>query len=67
MIAASIGKPGALTLKECQERLGHSNMSTFYDRYVHSPKDEGHRQRNALDCLWSDADPDVSSLAARRL
>lgn len=53
LIAAQIGRPGALTLKECQERMGHSNMATFYDRYVKSPVDENDRQRNALDALYA--------------
>lgn len=53
LLAERIGQPGALTLKECQERLGHSNMSTFYDRYVHTAVDDNNRHRNALDDLWA--------------
>lgn len=66
MIAANIGKPGALTLKECQERLGHSNMSTFYDRYVHSAKDENNRQRDALDALWADPEDEKVTRLKRK-
>jgi integrase len=67
MIAASIGTPGALTLKECQERMGHSNMATFYDRYVKSPKDEGDRVVDALDAMWrTDDTAPLLTLGGRR-
>lgn len=42
-----LGQPGALTLKEIQERAGHSSAIMTLDRYAHSPVGDVQRKRHA--------------------
>lgn len=46
---AAIGQPGALSLKEIQERAGHSSAVMTLDRYARSPRRDVNRYRAALD------------------
>lgn len=46
---AAIGQPGALTLKEIQERAGHSSAVMTLDRYARSPLRDVNKYRAALD------------------
>jgi integrase len=44
-----IGRDGALTLKEIQERYGHSSAVMTLDRYAHTGKPDRSARRRALD------------------
>lgn len=50
-LVASIGRPGALTLKEVSDRVGHSSAVMTLDRYAHAPADQTERRRNAMSNL----------------
>jgi hypothetical protein len=49
LLVDRIGQPGALTLKEVQERLGHSSAVMTLDRYAHAGQQDHDKTRNALD------------------
>ncbi|WP_426241851.1 tyrosine-type recombinase/integrase [Nocardioides sp. LHG3406-4] len=56
-----IGTPGALTIVEIAERLGHASTKMTLDRYAHSQPDRD--KRNATAALW--ATPNVTRLDRR--
>ena len=57
LLVDRLGHPGALTLKEAQERLGHSSAVMTLDRYAHAGQQDHDRSRTALDAaLGSGAD-----------
>ena len=63
---AAIGQPGALSLKEIQERAGHSSAVMTLDRYAKSPRREVNKYRAALDAAEHVEMPDnVTSLGVR--
>jgi integrase len=51
LVVDRIGQPGALTLKEVQERLGHASAVLTLDRYAHTGKRDNAKQRHALDSV----------------
>lgn len=52
-----LGQPGALTLTEITERVGHASAVMTLSRYAHAPRDADNRRRNALDAIHADAEP----------
>jgi len=57
LLVDRLGQQGALTLKEVQQRLGHSSAVMTLDRYAHASQQDHDRSRNALDAaLGSGAD-----------
>jgi integrase len=46
-----LGQPGALTLKEIQERVGHSTAVMTFDRYSHTSKVRRQQRRAALNAV----------------
>lgn len=64
---AAIGQPGALSLKEIQERAGHSSAVMTLDRYAKSPRREVNKYRAALDAAARVEMPEnVTSLTTKR-
>lgn len=57
-LVAMHGQPGALSLKEIQDRAGHSSAVMTLDRYAHAPADDIERKRDAVDGLFSTTTPD---------
>lgn len=49
-----IGQDGAFTLKEIQERYGHSSAVMTLDRYAHSGKPDRVARRRALDAMQAE-------------
>lgn len=49
LLVDRIGQPGALTLKEIQDRLGHSSAVMTLDRYAHRSRTKHDEARAALD------------------
>lgn len=63
LLVDRLGQPGALTLKEVQERLGHSSAVMTLDRYAHAGQQDHDRSREALDAaLATDRDTNVIPL-----
>jgi len=60
MLVDRLGQPGALTLKEVQDRLGHASAVMTLDRYAHSQATERDRKRKALGDMFA-ADPDAAT------
>lgn len=64
---ANIGQPGALTLKEIQERAGHSSAVMTLDRYARSPRRDVNKYRAALDAAAFHTDAaNVTPIDAKR-
>lgn len=62
-----IGQPGALTLKEIQERAGHSSAVMTLDRYARTARRDGGRRRAALDAATQpELMENVTNLRGRR-
>ncbi len=57
LLVGTLGQPGALTLTEIAERLGHST-TVLLQRYAHSPRDRSEHRRNALNALATAQQPD---------
>lgn len=67
LLVDRLGQPGALTLKEVQERLGHSSAVMTLDRYAHAGQQDHDRSRTALDAaLGSGAQDNVIPLRSGR-
>lgn len=49
---ARLGQPGALTITEISERLGHASTAMTLNRYAHSPRDRQEQKRAALAAMW---------------
>ena len=62
---ARLGQPGALTITEVSERLGHASTAMTLDRYSHSARDREEQRRSALDAMWT-PEPGVTRLPAAR-
>ncbi|TWG96244.1 hypothetical protein L615_004400000080 [Nocardioides sp. J9] len=63
-----IGHDGALTLKEIQERAGHSSATMTLDRYARSSRRDGVKRRAALDAASvAESATNITVLAPRRL
>jgi integrase len=64
---ANLGQPGALSLKEIQERAGHSSAVMTLDRYARSPRRDTNKYRAALDAAsWVETSSNVTSIDAKR-
>ncbi|HZJ05392.1 MAG TPA: site-specific integrase [Nocardioidaceae bacterium] len=55
-LVANVGQPGALSIKEISERVGHSSAVMTLDRYAHSPKDNRDRAKKALGSLLAQSE-----------
>ena len=60
------GQPGALTLKEVQEGLGHSSAVMTLDRYAHTGKPGRDRRRNALSAAFGTTTNDSNVVPIKR-
>lgn len=61
-----LGQEGAFTLKEIQERYGHSSAVMTLDRYAHSGKPDRAARRRALDAALVHDDSNVTPISAKR-
>lgn len=61
-----IGQDGAFTLKEIQERYGHSSAVMTLDRYAHTGKPDRAARRRALDAAMTPTDGNVTLISSRR-
>ncbi|MCD4527229.1 site-specific integrase [Nocardioides sp. cx-173] len=61
-----IGQDGAFTLKEIQERYGHSSAVMTLDRYAHSGKPDRAARRRALDAMFVPKGTNVTPIASKR-
>jgi integrase len=55
--AARLGEPGALTLAELAESMGHASTKMTLDRYVHTEPDVD--KRNAGAGMWTTGDANL--------
>jgi integrase len=61
-LVANLGKPGALTIVEISQRLGHASTKMTLDRYAHVTPDRD--KRNATAAMWEIDDTKVVPIRA---
>ena len=65
-LVARLGQPGALTITEISERLGHASTAMTLNRYSHSQRGRTQTKRSALGAMWASDYGNVTRLPRAR-
>lgn len=67
LLVGLLGQPGALSLKEVQQRLGHHSAVMTLDRYAHAGKRDRDKRRSALDAaMGTGTDGNVTLITSKK-